>query len=67
MVWSMFCAVIGWLLSGVQELIPVLLCTVSHHPAARDRDKLLNMMFNLIKRPDRDQRFIHTISQMILR
>ena len=35
----------------------MLLCTVSHHPEATDRDKLLNMMFNLIKRPGTEQRF----------
>ncbi|XP_062500867.1 RAB11-binding protein RELCH homolog isoform X2 [Corticium candelabrum] len=48
------------ILAKREELIPVLLCTVSHHPEATDRDKLLNMMFNLIKRPGTEQR------QMIL-
>jgi hypothetical protein len=44
------------ILAKREELIPVLLCTVAHHPDAKDRDRLLNMMFNLIKRPDKNQR-----------
>ena len=34
----------------------MLLCVVSRHPDGKVRDQLLNMMFNLIKRPDRGQR-----------
>lgn len=48
------------LLAKREELIPLLLCTISLHPEAKQRDKLLNILFNLIKRPDEEQR------QMIL-
>jgi hypothetical protein len=27
------------------------------HPDSRERDKLLNILFNLIKKPDEEQRF----------
>ncbi|XP_030205505.1 RAB11-binding protein RELCH homolog isoform X5 [Gadus morhua] len=43
-----------------QELIPLILCTACLHPEARERDQLLHILFNLIKRPDDEQR------QMIL-
>ncbi|KAJ8272746.1 hypothetical protein GJAV_G00092960 [Gymnothorax javanicus] len=43
-----------------QELIPLILCTACLHPEPRERDQLLHILFNLIKRPDDDQR------QMIL-
>ncbi|XP_033099105.1 RAB11-binding protein RELCH homolog [Anneissia japonica] len=49
------------LLAKREELIPVILYTVSLHPDTRERDKLLNILFNLIKKPDEEQR------QMILR
>ncbi|XP_076331644.1 RAB11-binding protein RELCH homolog isoform X1 [Tachypleus tridentatus] len=44
------------ILAKREELIPVILCTIGLHPSARDRDKLLNILFNLIKRPDEEQR-----------
>uniref|UniRef100_A0A8C5FFT7 RAB11 binding and LisH domain, coiled-coil and HEAT repeat containing n=1 Tax=Gadus morhua TaxID=8049 RepID=A0A8C5FFT7_GADMO len=44
----------------VHELIPLILCTACLHPEARERDQLLHILFNLIKRPDDEQR------QMIL-
>uniref|UniRef100_A0A4W4GFD7 LisH domain-containing protein n=1 Tax=Electrophorus electricus TaxID=8005 RepID=A0A4W4GFD7_ELEEL len=43
-----------------QELIPLILCTACLHPEPKERDQLLHILFNLIKRPDDDQR------QMIL-
>ncbi|XP_019724979.1 RAB11-binding protein RELCH homolog isoform X1 [Hippocampus comes] len=43
-----------------QELIPLILCTACLHPESRERDQLLHILFNLIKRPDDEQR------QMIL-
>ncbi|XP_048752282.1 RAB11-binding protein RELCH homolog isoform X2 [Ostrea edulis] len=48
------------LLAKREELIPLILCTAMLHPDSRERDKLLNILFNLIKKPDEEQR------QMIL-
>uniref|UniRef100_A0A8C4Z084 RAB11 binding and LisH domain, coiled-coil and HEAT repeat containing n=1 Tax=Gadus morhua TaxID=8049 RepID=A0A8C4Z084_GADMO len=48
------------LLAKREELIPLILCTACLHPEARERDQLLHILFNLIKRPDDEQR------QMIL-
>lgn len=39
-----------------QELIPLILCTACLHPEPKERDQLLHILFNLIKRPDDDQR-----------
>uniref|UniRef100_G1LI47 RAB11 binding and LisH domain, coiled-coil and HEAT repeat containing n=1 Tax=Ailuropoda melanoleuca TaxID=9646 RepID=G1LI47_AILME len=44
----------------LQELIPLILCTACLHPEPKERDQLLHILFNLIKRPDDEQR------QMIL-
>lgn len=44
-------------LFNFQELIPVILCSAIHHPETKERDNLLHMLFNLIKRPDEDQRY----------
>ncbi|MEQ2315902.1 hypothetical protein AMECASPLE_027208 [Ameca splendens] len=44
----------------VSELIPLILCTACLHPEPKERDQLLHILFNLIKRPDDEQR------QMIL-
>ena len=49
----------------LQELIPVILCSAIHHPEAKERDNLLHMLFNLIKRPDEDQRWGLKIMIMI--
>ncbi|XP_052822976.1 RAB11-binding protein RELCH homolog isoform X2 [Octopus bimaculoides] len=49
------------LLARREELIPLILCTTVLHPDVKERDKLLNILFNLIKKPNDDQR------QMILR
>ncbi|KAJ8302481.1 hypothetical protein KUTeg_018877 [Tegillarca granosa] len=48
------------LLAKREELIPLILCTAMLHPDTRERDNLLNILFNLIKKPDDEQR------QMIL-
>ena len=40
-----------------QELIPLILCTAMLHPDSKERDKLLNILFNLIKKPDEEQRY----------
>ena len=42
-----------------QELIPLIICTAMLHPDAKERDNLLNILFNLIKKPDEEQRY-HT-------
>ena len=39
-----------------QELLPLLICSVSLHKNGKEREKLLHLLFNLIKRPDEDQR-----------
>ncbi|GAB1600715.1 RAB11-binding protein RELCH homolog isoform X1 [Argonauta hians] len=49
------------LLARREELIPLILCTTVLHPDVKERDKLLNILFNLIKKPNDEQR------QMILR
>ncbi|KAJ1202575.1 hypothetical protein NDU88_006372 [Pleurodeles waltl] len=48
------------LLAKREELIPLILCTACLHPESKERDQLLHILFNLIKRPDNEQR------QMIL-
>ena len=42
-----------------QELIPVLLSVIASHPDSKIRDQLLHIMFNLIKRPDKHQRYVY--------
>ena len=41
-----------------QELIPLILCTACLHPEPKERDQLLHILFNLIKRPDDEQRYV---------
>ncbi|ESO82885.1 hypothetical protein LOTGIDRAFT_108770 [Lottia gigantea] len=48
------------LLAKREELIPVIICTAMLHTDSKERDNLLNILFNLIKKPDDEQR------QMIL-
>uniref|UniRef100_A0A8C9SAX3 RAB11 binding and LisH domain, coiled-coil and HEAT repeat containing n=1 Tax=Scleropages formosus TaxID=113540 RepID=A0A8C9SAX3_SCLFO len=48
------------LLAKREELIPLILSTACLHPEPKERDQLLHILFNLIKRPDDEQR------QMIL-
>ena len=42
----------------LQELIPLIICTAMLHPDSKDRDRLLNILFNLIKKPDEEQRYL---------
>ena len=42
----------------LKELIPHILCTACLHPEPKERDQLLHILFNLIKRPDDEQRWI---------
>lgn len=42
----------------LQELIPLILCTACLHPEPKERDQLLHILFNLIKRPDDEQRCV---------
>ncbi|XP_035825823.1 RAB11-binding protein RELCH, partial [Aplysia californica] len=44
------------LLAKREELIPVILCAAMLHPEPKQRDQLLNILFNLIKKPDDEQR-----------
>lgn len=46
------------LLSKREEVIPLILCAVRYHNESKIRDELLSMLFNLIKRPDVEQRRI---------
>lgn len=46
------------LLNKREELIPLILCAVRFHDNANVRDELLHSLFNLIKRPDKEQRKI---------
>lgn len=39
-----------------QELLPLLIYGVSQHQDGKERERLLHLLFNLIKRPDDDQR-----------
>ena len=44
------------LLAARDELIPLIVGAAALHHDAATRDHLLNLLFNLIKRPDSDQR-----------
>ena len=46
------------LLAKRDELIPLLLLSIHHDGDDRRRDQLLNLLFNLIKRPDETQRAV---------
>jgi len=43
-------------LHRTQELIPLILCAACFHDDTKTRDELLHMLFNLIKKPDKEQR-----------
>lgn len=45
----------------MQELIPVILVAIRQHPDAKTRDHLTQMLFNLIKIPDEEQRRVSII------
>ncbi|KAK2365465.1 RAB11-binding protein RELCH [Trifolium repens] len=40
------------------ELLPLMMCAIEYHPDSRTRDSLTHTLFNLIKRPDEQQRRI---------
>ncbi|KAL5259044.1 hypothetical protein ACHWQZ_G009497 [Mnemiopsis leidyi] len=46
------------LLNKREELLPVILCLAVQHPDPTTRDNLLHLLFNLVKKPDFDQRQI---------
>lgn len=46
----------GVLLAARDELIPLIVAAAALHSESSTRDHLLNLLFNLIKRPDVDQR-----------
>lgn len=41
-----------------QELLPLIMCAIERHPDSSTRDSLTHTLFNLIKRPDEQQRRI---------
>ena len=42
----------------LQELLPLIICSIEKHPDSDVRDSLTHTFFNLIKRPDGKQRRI---------
>ncbi|CAI8594577.1 unnamed protein product [Vicia faba] len=46
------------LINHREELLPLMMCAIEHHPDSRTRDSLTHKLFNLIKRPDEQQRRI---------
>ncbi|CAB4065133.1 unnamed protein product [Lepeophtheirus salmonis] len=44
------------LLAKREDLIPVIMSVIKHHPDIKVRDLLLEILFNLIKKPDSSQR-----------
>lgn len=42
----------------LQELLPLIMCAIERHPDSSTRDSLTHTLFNLIKRPDEQQRRI---------
>ena len=54
-----FCPWFDDLYGSFQELIPLILCTATLHPDTKERDQLLNILFNLIKKPDLEQRSVY--------
>jgi len=42
----------------LQELLPLIICSIEKHPDSDVRDSLTHTLFNLIKRPDGQQRRI---------
>ncbi|KAL9324628.1 hypothetical protein ACSQ67_009485 [Phaseolus vulgaris] len=46
------------LINHREELLPLMMCAIEHHPDSRTRDSLTHTLFNLIKRPDELQRRI---------
>ncbi|WJX70177.1 hypothetical protein P8452_54312 [Trifolium repens] len=46
------------LINHREELLPLMMCAIEYHPDSRTRDSLTHTLFNLIKRPDEQQRRI---------
>ncbi|KAK4765830.1 hypothetical protein SAY87_007472 [Trapa incisa] len=46
------------LINHREELLPLIMCAIERHPDSRTRDSLTFTLFNLIKRPDEQQRQI---------
>lgn len=46
------------LINHREELLPLIMCAIEHHPDSNTRDSLTHTLFNLIKRPDEQQRRI---------
>ncbi|KAF5750170.1 LisH domain and HEAT repeat-containing protein [Tripterygium wilfordii] len=46
------------LINHREELLPLMMCAIEHHPDSTIRDSLTHTLFNLIKRPDEQQRRI---------
>ncbi|GMH34414.1 hypothetical protein BSKO_02248 [Bryopsis sp. KO-2023] len=44
------------LINKREELVPVIIALVQEHPVSSERDKLCNLLFNLVKRPNKGQR-----------
>ena len=44
------------LLNKREELLPLLIIAIQHHPDSKTRDQLLNLLFNLTKKPELEQR-----------
>ncbi|XP_024525022.1 lisH domain and HEAT repeat-containing protein KIAA1468 homolog [Selaginella moellendorffii] len=46
------------LINHREELLPLMICAIGRHPDGNVRDSLTHILFNLIKRPDENQRRI---------
>ncbi|XP_057491573.1 LOW QUALITY PROTEIN: uncharacterized protein LOC130777300 [Actinidia eriantha] len=46
------------LINHREELLPLIMCAIERHPESSTRDSLTHTLFNLIKRPDEQQRQI---------
>lgn len=46
------------LINHREELLPLIMCAIERHPESDTRDSLTHTLFNLIKRPDEQQRRI---------
>lgn len=46
------------LINHREELLPLIICAIERHPDSSTRDSLTHTLFNLIKRPDENQRRI---------
>lgn len=44
------------LINHREELLPLIMCAIERHPVSGTRDSLTHTLFNLIKRPDEQQR-----------